>query len=174
MLVSGIHGSCAPIQHTGLRLALDDAYSLWRSCNFKIVIVHLCGSLPLLFPPSWLAMVSTQVGKYLHRVSQCDGAWWWLPLSGLPWIPACPATCSHFAWHHHPLSSSSIGDEFNVNLREWPSGFPSEICFGSRQPWTIRLYWSLILSRGWVSVSQPDLRVFLWYTNVCPKQVDKG
>ena len=96
--------SCARIRHTGLRLALNDAYSLWRSCIFELVIVHLCGSLPFPFPPSWLAVVSIQVGKYLHRVSQCDGAWWWLPLFGLPWIPACPARCSHFAWHHNLLS----------------------------------------------------------------------
>ena len=66
MLVSGIHRSCTPIQYTGLRLALDDTYLLWKTCNFELVIVHLCGSLPLPFPPSWLAMVSIQVGKYLH------------------------------------------------------------------------------------------------------------
>ena len=37
MLVSG------PIQHTGLCLALDDAYSLWKLCNFELVFVHLLG-----------------------------------------------------------------------------------------------------------------------------------
>ena len=61
MLVSGVRGACDHIQHTGLRLALDDAYSLWKSCNFELGIVHLCGSLLLPFPPSWLAMVSLQV-----------------------------------------------------------------------------------------------------------------
>ena len=94
MLVSGVHGSCTRIWHTGLRLALDDAYSLWRSCIFELVVVDLCGILPLPFPPSWLAVVSVQVVKYLHWVSMCDGAWWWLQLSGLPRIPACPACIS--------------------------------------------------------------------------------
>ena len=31
---------CACIRHTGLRLALDDAYPLWKSCIFELVIVH--------------------------------------------------------------------------------------------------------------------------------------
>ena len=89
-----------------------------RSCNFELVIKfyafvrQFAPPLPFLLAQ---AMVSIQVGKYLHWVFQCDGAWWWLPLSGLPWIPACPA----------PSPSSSIGDEFNWQLRihvqDWPS-----------------------------------------------------
>ena len=87
-----------------------------RSCNFELQIVHLCRSLPL---PSCLALLSIEAGKYLHWVSRCDGACWWLPLSGLPWIPGHPARGSHLAWHHPltgaPLPSSSIGKEFNAS-----------------------------------------------------------
>ena len=35
MLVSGVHGSCAPIRHTGHCRALDDVYSLWQVMQFR-------------------------------------------------------------------------------------------------------------------------------------------
>ena len=69
MLVSSIRGACGPIQHTGLCLAFDDAYSLWKSCNFELVFVHLCGSLPLPFLPSWLAMVYRLVSISTELIS---------------------------------------------------------------------------------------------------------
>jgi len=87
------------------------------SYNFELQIVHLSSSLPL---PSCLPLVSIEAGKYLQWGAQCAGAWWWLPLSGLPWIPERPARGSYFAWHHHPLSwaplrSSSTGNKFNAS-----------------------------------------------------------
>ena len=35
-----------------------------RLCNFELQIVPLCGSLPLLFHPSWLTVLSIEVGKF--------------------------------------------------------------------------------------------------------------
>ena len=46
-----------------------------------------------LTPPSPLAVGGKYMkwgGKYLHWLGQGDSAWW-LPLLGLPWIPACSA-----------------------------------------------------------------------------------
>ena len=73
MLVSGVRGSCAPIQHLGLRLALDDAYSLWRLCNFELVFVHLCSSLHLLA----MSLTGTSIdifrmrSTFITSVQQC-------------------------------------------------------------------------------------------------------
>ena len=61
-----------------------------RSHGFEC---HLC-LLSSAFAPSlsYLLLVTVSIwgGKYLHWLCQCDGAWW-LPLLGLPWIPACSA-----------------------------------------------------------------------------------
>ena len=46
----------------------------------------------------------------LHWGSQCDGAWW-LPLTGLSWLP------SWLAFHQAPSPHLSIHDGFNYNLK---------------------------------------------------------
>lgn len=103
MLVSGVCGSCGPNQRMGFCWASNGVLThSERSCNnLELKIMHLYGSLPLPFPPSWLTLVSIEVGEYLHWVSQCDGTRWWLPLSGLLWIPARPAQGLHFTWYHY-------------------------------------------------------------------------
>ena len=71
-----------PIQHTGFCQVSDDTYSFWEVVQFRApshaFVQQFAPSLPS--APSWLALVSTEVGKYLHWVSQWKGAWWWLPL----------------------------------------------------------------------------------------------
>jgi len=67
-------------------------------------------------PPSLsLVTESIWVGKYLHWLCQCDSAWW-LPLSGLPWIPACSVRGSYLGStiSKAPFPTSSIGHEFNI------------------------------------------------------------
>ena len=73
------------------------ALSSTKSCFCAVVC-------PSHLVSSFLVMVKMEVGKYLLWVSQCDSAWWWLPLSRLPRIPAHPAhillgTLTHF--HRH-------------------------------------------------------------------------
>ena len=46
-----------------------------RSCNFELQIVHLCGSLPLLFHPSWLTVLSIEVGKFLSVTVVVAALW---------------------------------------------------------------------------------------------------
>ena len=127
MLVDCVLRSCTPIQ---LQIFAKFQMTHTRSgrlCNFELQIMHLCTSLSLSLPfpslpspPSWLALVSTEVGKYLHWVSLWDGAWWWLSSLGCHGY-LHPAQGLLFTWHHHllsraPSSSSSIGDEFNYYL----------------------------------------------------------
>ena len=58
---------------------------------FSFVALAVCFAAPtppsLLWLGKYLVLVSIWVGKYLHWFCQCYGAWW-LPVSGLPWIPA--------------------------------------------------------------------------------------
>ena len=64
-------------------------------------------------PSPLFVLVSFWVGKYLHWFYQCDGTWW-LPLSGLTWIPARSARITRGSTiSKAPSPSSSIGDGFN-------------------------------------------------------------
>ena len=70
MLVSGVRGPCAPIGHTGLRRASDDAYSLWEVVQFRAPNCAVCAAVcpPL---PSLLAGCVKYRG---WQVSQRGGA----------------------------------------------------------------------------------------------------
>ena len=65
MLVSSVRGSCAPIGHTGLRRASDDAYSLREVVQFRAPNCAFERQFALLFHRSWLAVLSIEVGKFL-------------------------------------------------------------------------------------------------------------
>ena len=104
MMVSDVCGSCTCIQRTGFHLASDDTYSLWEGGR---AMMHLCSSLPLPFPPSWLALVSIEVGNSTERGGDCRSLCVAMD-AGTP--------CLRLTFCLAPCPSSSIGDEFNLNL----------------------------------------------------------
>ena len=45
---------------------------------------------------------------------------WWLPLSGLPWIPACLVCCPYLAWHQllwHLPQACQLATSLKLQLR---------------------------------------------------------
>ena len=78
MLVSGVCGSCPPIQHTGLRGALDDTYSLWEVMQFRAplwICAAVCPS-PWNSMPMWkynlLALLPCQFFNVYKQSSSCN------------------------------------------------------------------------------------------------------
>ena len=75
--------------------------------------MHLCSSLPLPFHTSWLAFVSIEVGNsteflsVTERGGDCRSLWVAMD-AGTP--------CLRLTFCLAPCPSSSIGDEFNLNL----------------------------------------------------------
>ena len=72
-------------------------------CQFFLLTVpFVCSCLSLITPSplSTCGWVLISIYQTLHWGSQCDGVWW-LPLTGLSWLPASALACNSISLSRH-------------------------------------------------------------------------
>ena len=69
--------------------------------------------LPPTLPPLWMLFLES-ICTFFHWIFQCGGAWW-VPLTGLSWLPSRLA-CSPLLFHQAPSPHPSIFDGFRYRL----------------------------------------------------------
>ena len=119
---------------------------LWRLSHFARIVL-VCAPVKVLLLPA-LPLLWVGLGKYLktfHWGSQCDGTWW-LPLTGLSWLPLCP------------LAAPSV----------YSGTFPTPICWRwvlKKSSWMTLLYLWVLKPKNNFSVFYM-LAVLFWGVNI--------